>query len=120
MTDWVSIKGLRVPTRVGVGDEERAAEQVVVVDVAMRADLSRAAASDDLADTIDYGRTVADIAALVRGSETRLLEHLAQRIASAITALELVEEVTVEVAKEDPPILEDVERVSVRMTRAST
>ena len=48
--------------RHGVSDEERGGPQLIEVDVELEADLSRAGASDDLAETVDYGRVFAPAA----------------------------------------------------------
>ena len=45
---------LEVFYRVGVGDEERAEAQRLMVTVEMEVDAPRAAVSDDLRDTVDY------------------------------------------------------------------
>ncbi len=84
----------------------------------MYTDLARAGRSDDLSHTVDYGALVEQVSGMVRSSEIRLLEHLAERIATLLCGLEGVAGVMVEVGKASPPVSEDVERVSVRIERA--
>jgi 7,8-dihydroneopterin aldolase/epimerase/oxygenase len=115
--DRISIKDLRIGTRIGVTEEERAEPQKVVIDIDIAADLTRAAASDHLSDTIDYHAVTVQVAELVRSEETDLLEHLAAKIATLIGSLDGVDGVTVEVSKESPPIPEDVGAVSVTIER---
>jgi 7,8-dihydroneopterin aldolase/epimerase/oxygenase len=115
VTDAIVLRGLRVDARVGVTDDERARPQTVVVDVDIAADLSKAAASDDVGDTIDYGAAVSAIADAVRRSETRLLERLAADVASVLSRMDGVEAVTVEIRKASPPVSEDVEGIGVRI-----
>jgi len=115
--DRIAIRNLRVETRIGATEAERSRPQHVLVTVEILFDAGAAAASDDLADTIDYGETTAVIAELVRSTETRLLEALAGKVAAAISAREDVRGVTVEIAKESPPIAEDIDEVSVRIER---
>jgi 7,8-dihydroneopterin aldolase/epimerase/oxygenase len=55
MTDRIELRGLTVRGRHGVFDHERADGQDFVVDITVWIDLVDAAASDDLADTYDYG-----------------------------------------------------------------
>lgn len=117
--DRITIRDLRVETRVGVTDEERARPQSVVVGIEIEADLSAAGVSDELDDTIDYDRVVTEVGALLRGSECRLLEHLAQQIASQVVRMQGVRAVTVEVSKESPPISEDVGPIGVRIERSA-
>ncbi|HJR44341.1 MAG TPA: dihydroneopterin aldolase [Actinomycetota bacterium] len=115
--DAISIRDLRVKAHVGVTEEERASEQLLIVTVEVATDLRRAGSSDDLGDTIDYGRLTEDVAGLVEQSRSALLEHLAEQIASYIAAMPGVNGVTVEIAKDAPPIQQDVGSVSVRIER---
>lgn len=117
MTDRIEISQLRALTHIGVTDEERSTEQAVLVDVVVDVEMRRAGASDDLAHTIDYGSLTTEIAELVRRSRVRLLEKLAEDIADHVTALSGVERVSVGVAKESPPVTEDVGSIAVRIMR---
>ena len=115
--DRITISRLKVPTHVGVTDEERSQPQTVIINLELILDLKPAARSDDLADTVDYDRVTTEVAELVRSSETKLLENLAEMIASHVCTLTRVERVSVEVIKEAPPIPEDVGPIAVRITR---
>ena len=64
--DRVELTGLRVRGQHGVFDFERRDGQDFVVDVALELDLAPAAASDELADTVDYGELAAALAAVDR------------------------------------------------------
>src|ERR1700742_1132877 len=57
MADRIELRGLTVRGHHGVFDHERADGQDFVVDITVWIDLADAAASDDLADTYDYGGT---------------------------------------------------------------
>ncbi len=113
--DTVLIAGLELDTRIGVTEDERAHPQPVVIDVAVDADLTTAAGSDDLADTLDYDALVEEIAVIAESREFNLLERLAGEIADRISTNEAVQRVTVEVAKKDPPIRRTVRKVAVRV-----
>ena len=115
--DRISIRDLRVEGRTGVTAEERATPQPLIVNIDIATDLKKAGESDDLADTVDYGAVTSDVARLVRSTETKLLEHLAERIAAHISSLKPVERVSVEVMKMNPPIGEDVGPVAVWIER---
>ena len=115
--DRIAIRGLRVATHIGVSAEERAASQIVVVDVDATVDLSAASLSDDLTDTVDYGALTTRIAGLVQGHESRLLERLAESVAQLVLGVAGVDRVVVEVAKESPPVREDLDTVAVRIER---
>ena len=115
--DRIELRGLRVTCVVGVLDHERAAPQPLSIDVDIHTDLSRAGASDDLADTIDYGAACDRIVALCAAAEPRLLERLADLIASDLCSLEGVNAATATVAKLRPPVAADLATSAVRITR---
>jgi dihydroneopterin aldolase len=115
--DRISIRDLRVDMRIGVTEEERATPRAIVIAVDIMTDLVSAGESDELTDTVDYHAATVAIATMVRSTEAKLLEHVAERIASLVGGLPGVDRVAVEVTKESPPIAEDVQAVSVRIER---
>ena len=119
MSDHILISGLRVETKVGWTDEERAAPQAVLVDIDVEIDATVSSASDDLADTIDYAAVISDVARHVSARETRLLERLAAEVAEMVSAVNGVKSVSVEIGKEVVPVPEEVGRVAVRVERSS-
>jgi 7,8-dihydroneopterin aldolase/epimerase/oxygenase len=122
MTDRIALRGILVRGHHGVFEYERAEGQDFVVDVTLDVDTSAAAASDDLADTVDYGALALSIAGIVSGEPVDLLETLAQRIATACLAEPRVDSVEVSVHKPTAPIpltFDDVVVTIVR-GRAST
>ncbi len=86
MTDYVSIRDLAVSAVIGVHPWEREIEQTLVVSVEMAANVRAAAASDDLADALDYSAVAATIAAVLREGKFRLIETAAERIAGRLLA----------------------------------
>lgn len=117
MTDRIFVRDLKVDAKVGVTEEERAETQTLTINIEIATDLSEAGESDDLSKTIDYGEVAMAAAQLVRSSEVQLLETLAERIAAQISATERVQMVTVEIAKDVPPIPERLRDVGVRIER---
>ncbi len=79
--DRILIRELLLRATVGPTAPERREPQHLTVSIALDADLSRAAATDDLADTIDYSRLKKQILASVERRSFRTLERIAQRIA---------------------------------------
>jgi dihydroneopterin aldolase len=86
MTDYVSVQDLSVRAVIGVHDWEREIEQTLRVSVDMVADVRKAAASDDLADAVDYSAVAQTIAAVLREGKFRLLETAAERVAGRLLA----------------------------------
>jgi dihydroneopterin aldolase len=119
VTDGITIRGLRVQARVGVTDQERALPQTVVIDLEVTADLSTAALSDDLDDTVDYSAMIDGVVEAVRSAESKLLEHLAARVVSVVSRMDGVQEVAVQIAKQPPPVAHDVEAIAVSLRRSA-
>ncbi|MGO9029394.1 MAG: dihydroneopterin aldolase [Acidimicrobiales bacterium] len=118
MTDRIEVRGLRVLGTHGVLPEERVRAQPFEVDLDLDVVLARAADTDELGDTVDYGEVVDRVVDVVGGTRSyRLLETLAGVIAADALIDERVESVTVSVRKLHPPLAADVASVGVRITR---
>jgi FolB domain-containing protein len=117
--DCISIRDLRIGTRIGVTSAERAEPQIVVIGIEIYRDLRTPGQSDELGDTVDYHAVIVGLAEMVRTSEAKLLEHLAEKIAFFVCGLRCVDRVSVEVRKEPPPVEEDVQAVAVTIERQS-
>ncbi|MBP2704294.1 dihydroneopterin aldolase [Microbispora sp. RL4-1S] len=120
MSDSVRLTGLRARGRHGCLPAERELGQEFVVDVTLFLDTAPAAAGDDLAKTADYGALAVELAAIVEGEPVNLIETLAERLAAACLAHEVVDEAEVSVHKPAAPIplpFDDVV-VTVRRGRA--
>lgn len=117
MPDLIKIHGLRVDTHIGVSEEERSEPQAVLIDIDLQADLRQAGDSDELEHTIDYAAITSSVGQMVRSESVGLLEHLAEKIARVLLETKGVITVTVEIAKETPPVKENVDRIAVRIER---
>lgn len=82
--DVIRICDLEVFYRVGVPDEERVQAQRLLIDVRMEIDFREAAASDDLAKTINYFAVTQRLLKFGEGREWKLIEKLAEDIAAMI------------------------------------
>jgi phosphoglycolate phosphatase len=112
--DCIRINGLEVPVRIGVGDEERAQAQKLVLDVLLETDFRGVA--DDIAGTTDYAAVAQWFTAECGRREVRLLETLSGDLAEGLLEkFPLVKAVTLEIRKF---ILPETESVSVRVRRA--
>ena len=80
--DRIRLAGVRGRGFHGVFEHERREGQEFVVDVELAADLAPAGASDDLADTVNYGEIGAEVLARIEGEPFDLIERLAEVIAS--------------------------------------
>ncbi|BBY58005.1 dihydroneopterin aldolase [Mycolicibacterium sarraceniae] len=104
MADRIELRGLTVRGRHGVFDHERRDGQDFVIDITVWIDLAAAAASDELADTYDYGTLAQRAAAIVGGPARNLIETVAAEIAEDVMNDQRVHAVEVVVHKPDAPI----------------
>lgn len=82
--DIIFIRDLRIDTVVGIYDWERRIRQTIVLDIEMQTDISAAAASDDIQDTLNYKAVAKRLIAFVQASEYQLVEALAEACARII------------------------------------
>ena len=117
--DRIELRGLRVLARVGVLPFEQEQDQPVEIDLDLLADLGAAGASDDLADTIDYGAVCAAVEHdAVRAAPVALLERLAARVAEVVLGLDdRIAAVDVSVRKLRPPVAQHLATSGVRLHR---
>ncbi|GJF08382.1 7,8-dihydroneopterin aldolase [Mycolicibacterium cyprinidarum] len=104
MTDRIELRGLKVRGNHGVFDHERRDGQDFVVDITVWIDLTAAAASDDLTDTVDYGVLAQRAADIVAGQPRQLIETVGGEIADDVMCDERVDAVEVVVHKPSAPI----------------
>ena len=95
----ISIVDLEVFYHVGVPEAERAQPQRLLLTVEMDHDLSKAAKSDGIADTIDYFTVSQRLLKFGDVRNWKLIEKLAADIADMILAEFKPQNVTVEVKK---------------------
>jgi len=115
--DRIAVTGITARGFHGVLEHEKREGQTFVVDVALGVDTRPAAGGDELARTVDYSAVAADVVAIVSGGSLDLIETLAQRIADACLARDLVEAVEVVVHKPDAPVGVPFEDVTVTIVR---
>jgi dihydroneopterin aldolase len=114
----IKLSGLRAKGHHGVYDFERADGQEFIVDVALELDLSWAAASDDVADTVHYGELATALVKVITGEPVNLIETLADRLLDVCLADERVEAAEVTVHKPQAPIPHDFADVAVTLRRS--
>ena len=82
--DIIYIHDLHIDTVIGVFDWERRVRQTVILDLDIAADIRSAAASDELADTLNYKALAKRLIDFVEHSEFNLVETLAERVAEVV------------------------------------
>jgi dihydroneopterin aldolase len=103
--DEVFLEGLRFYAFHGNNPEERIQGQRFLVDILIRADLSRAGKTDDLTQTISYSDVFRRVEKIVEGEPRKLIESVAHEIAGTILAeFSLAQAVIVTVRKPEVAI----------------
>ncbi len=82
--DTIFIRGLRIETIVGIYEWERRVNQLIVLDVEMATDIRKAAASQNVRDTLDYHAIALRLTAFVQEQQFLLIETLAERCAELL------------------------------------
>lgn len=111
----IVLENIRLYAYHGVLAQEKKVGQWYTVNVRMDVLDEKAAYSDDLNDTVNYAE-VYDIVRREMDVPSRLIEHVCGRIARAILdGCALVDEVTVGVIKNNPPIGADCSGCGVEL-----
>lgn len=103
----------------GVLPAETTLGQRFRVNVSLAVDLQKAGTTDDLAHTVNYAEVYVATRTIVEGQPYKLIEAVAEAIASSILRdySPQVLGVKVEVIKPDPPIQGNLREVAVQITR---
>lgn len=82
--DKIYLEDLRVEAVIGIWEWERRVRQIIRLDLEMATDARRAAATDQIADALDYKAIAKRLASTVEQSEFRLVETLAETLARIV------------------------------------
>lgn len=118
--DLIEVRGIRARGHHGVLASERSTGQTFIADVTVAVDTTRAAGSDDLADTVDYSRIAQAAYAELSGDPVDLIETLAERIAARCLSFAGVEAVEIALHKPEAPVGVPVSDVILRIVRRRT
>lgn len=82
--DIVFIRGLRIETTIGIHAWEKRIRRPVVLDLELASDIARAAATDRIADALDYEAVTQRLIREVENNHAELVETLAERCAAIL------------------------------------
>ena len=117
LKDCIRLTGLQFAAKHGVLPEEHTLYQPFEVDVEIHRDLTLAAVSDKLDDTVNYSALVDIVDRVVNGKHCDLIEHLAWNILESIAGIVYDGEVTVRVRKPKAPLKLPFQTVEVELKR---
>ena len=117
MSDTIRINGLKFAAMHGVRPEEKKLIQPFEVDVEIKCNLSSAAKTDRINETVDYSRIVSLVQEVMSGEQCNLLERLAGVILEKISTIVREGELIVRVRKPKAPLSVPFETVEVELRR---
>ena len=118
MTDKIFIRGLSLHAHHGVLPYEGKVGQSFTIDLMLEIDLSTAARTDKVADTVSYDQAVAVASSVFTGQKFKLIEAAAGNIAEAVLAkFPRVQSVEVTIHKPHAPIAATFSDLGVTLTR---
>ncbi|HQT25096.1 MAG TPA: dihydroneopterin aldolase [Burkholderiales bacterium] len=82
--DVIFIQGFRAETLIGIYEWERKVPQPIEIEMEIGMKEGRAAESDEISDTIDYGKVVIRVREVLAGHNFLLLEALAEHLAEIV------------------------------------
>ena len=85
--DEIRVQGILISANVGILEKEKRKAQPLIVNVVASLDLTKAAASHSVSDTVDYRRIVRVVEKVAASRHWPLLEGLAEQLAKDIKAL---------------------------------
>ncbi len=113
--DKVFISGIRVGTTIGVYDHERDITQDLIIDLELGCDTTKAGASDDFKDALDYDAISRRTFDFVKSTNNFLIEAVAEQLAKTLMDEFKIEEVLIRITK--PGAVAIADAVGVEITR---
>jgi dihydroneopterin aldolase len=115
--DVIRLRDVTIFPRLGVAEIEKEWVQKVSLDVELKLDLSRAASTDDVGQTVDYERVYRRIHEVADARKFHLIESLAGEIAQMIVSEFEVDSAVVRVRKTNLPFDANLSCVEVELER---
>lgn len=110
----IIIKGLKASCIIGIKPEEKLGKQLLLVDIELTLDLSKAADSDDISDTVDYDELASQITDYIENSSFNLIEKLAAEVAKLAKVSAKADKVKVSIKK--PSAVKNAEFAAVEFS----
>jgi 7,8-dihydroneopterin aldolase/epimerase/oxygenase len=119
--DSIHLTGIRCYGYTGYLAEEQVLGQWFEVDVKLWLDISTAAKTDAIEDTVDYRSVIAKVQHLVKTSKFALIERLVATIADSILIeCDRISRVQVTLSKPAAPIPDFGGKITIELTRSKS
>lgn len=116
-TDVIFIEGLKVDAVIGVLTWERQITQPLYIDVNMDVDVTRAAQTDAVEDTVSYKSVCDDITLWCQQAQAHLLERLVVLLADNLLQKYPNSHVSIKIAK--PTAIAEATSVGIKISRSA-
>jgi dihydroneopterin aldolase len=116
-SDEIHIEQLEVSTRIGVPEKERATPQRLTVTISFWPYRQTRDVADKIDQTVNYSAVAEETKNFVRDQSVKLIETLADRLATHLLKTFPIQKVVVELRKF---VLEDAKYVSATVTRSAS
>ena len=114
--DAIIIEGLKVDSVIGCFNWERQIIQPLMLDLTIHNDLTQAAQSDELEDTLNYAQICELAAQVIQQAQPKLIEHAAQLVLECLfTTFPSIESISITIRK--PAIIAQANAVGIRFER---
>ena len=114
--DAIIIEGLKVDTVIGCFNWERQIIQPLMLDLIIHHDLTQAACSDELDDTLNYAQICELAAQVIQQAKPKLIEHAAQLVLNCLfSTFPSIESISITIRK--PAIIAQANAVGIRLER---
>jgi len=114
-SSYILLKEIRCYAYHGVAPQENLIGNEYLIDLKLKVDISKAARTDEVADTVNY----AEIHEAVKAEmsiPSKLLEHVCGRIAKRLLAeFPAIEEIELRLSKRNPPMGADIDSAGVEL-----
>ena len=113
-SETIHILDLKVRAIIGINPDERVLEQALIVSLDIPRGFAGAAATDDLAQTIDYSAVAGETRRFIQAGRFHLLETLARRLAAHLVDTFGLDGISIRVTK--PGVIADSGGAAVSLT----
>ena len=114
--DKLFLHGIKLKTSIGCLDWEKQLKQNVIIDLVLTTELQQAATSDDINQTIDYAKILAQLQQDLNKQHFQLIEALAEYLVQRILANHSAI-TTVKITLTKPEVLPNCKAAGVTLVR---
>lgn len=112
---YILLKEIRCYAYHGVAPQENLIGNEYIIDLKLKVDISKAAQTDEVADTVNYAK-VHQVIMAEMAVPSKLLEHVGGRIIEKLfQQFPALEEIELHLSKRNPPMGADVESAGIEL-----